>query len=164
MYKIGRPINGISLNGNEYVCDENGKLMLFDSKEQALAMLYDAGYTDKSIDASGIIIQEEHITFAAAKNENDTIYCKWLRLGRPEAFSELNDSNRRVIRAYMDEHPDAVGYKFYEGLIELKDNPLYNFCCDYIFDRRLAETVLKTDPLKITDVLTTSNSCCLAWS
>tara|TARA_Y100000034_G_scaffold86483_1_gene103705 strand:- start:730 stop:924 length:195 start_codon:yes stop_codon:yes gene_type:complete len=32
-YRIGRPINGISLNGNEYLCDEDGKQMLFDTKE-----------------------------------------------------------------------------------------------------------------------------------
>ena len=43
MYIIGRPINGISMNGNEY----------------AKAVLDNAGYTDDSIEAEGIIIEEE---------------------------------------------------------------------------------------------------------
>ena len=66
MYIIGRPINGISLNGNEYICNSEGRIcnsegrtLLFSTVEDAKAVLYNAGYTDDSIEAEGIIIEEE---------------------------------------------------------------------------------------------------------
>lgn len=38
MIEIGRPINGITLNGLEYVLDENGNVLKF--KDEAAAMLF----------------------------------------------------------------------------------------------------------------------------
>lgn len=32
---IARPINGISINGDEYAIDDDGKYVCFDSKEEA---------------------------------------------------------------------------------------------------------------------------------
>lgn len=32
---IGRPINGISINGNEYVCDKNGMAIVFVDEDTA---------------------------------------------------------------------------------------------------------------------------------
>ena len=34
-YVIVRPINGISLNGLESCCDENGHTLLFDTEQEA---------------------------------------------------------------------------------------------------------------------------------
>ena len=59
MYIIGRPISGISLNGNEYVCDSEGRTLLFPTVEDAKAVLYNAGYTDDSIETEGITIEED---------------------------------------------------------------------------------------------------------
>ena len=59
MFLIGRPINGISLNGNEYVCNSEGRTIRFKSVEDAKALLYNAGYTDDSIEAEGITIEED---------------------------------------------------------------------------------------------------------
>ena len=36
---IGRPINGISINGLEYMLDENGDYKLFNTKEEAKEFL-----------------------------------------------------------------------------------------------------------------------------
>ena len=104
------------------------------------------------------------MTLEEAKRKNDEIFYKWLVYGRPEAFSELNDSNRDLIRAYLEENPDAVGYRLFEGIVELKSNPLHNFFCDYIFSRSLTEKVTSTKPIDIDDVLNEKNSLCIIWS
>ena len=57
-YVIGRPIEGITLNGNEYVLDDDGELMTFDSKEDALGFLKACGLTDDDIEEQGIAIEE----------------------------------------------------------------------------------------------------------
>lgn len=104
------------------------------------------------------------MTLEEAKRKNDEVFYKWLLYGRPEAFSELNDSNRDLIRAYIEENPNAVGYKLFEGIVELKNNPLYNFCCDYIFDGSLAEKVTSTKAIDIDDMVNEKSSLCIVWS
>jgi hypothetical protein len=57
-YAIGRPIEGVTLNGNEYVLDGDGKLMTFDSVEDALDFLKACGFADSDIEGQGIVIEE----------------------------------------------------------------------------------------------------------
>lgn len=54
---IGRPINGISINGNEYVCDEKGRAIVFEDENDAKAFLKKHGYTDKDIEDCGIVFE-----------------------------------------------------------------------------------------------------------
>lgn len=54
---IGRPINGISINGNEYACDEKGIAIVFEDKNDARAFLKENGYTDKNIEDCGIVFE-----------------------------------------------------------------------------------------------------------
>lgn len=54
---IGRPINGISINGNEYVCDKNGMAIVFVDEETARAFLKDNGLTDENIEDCGIVFE-----------------------------------------------------------------------------------------------------------
>jgi hypothetical protein len=54
---IGRPINGISINGNEYVCDENRLAIVFDDENDAGEFLKTNGYTDKNIEDYGIVFE-----------------------------------------------------------------------------------------------------------
>ena len=35
-YVIGRPIEGISLNGNEYLLDDKGEIKIFEEREDCL--------------------------------------------------------------------------------------------------------------------------------
>lgn len=56
-YFITRPINGISINGNEYVLDEHGTPWEFPSQQSALSLLLDNGYTLESVEAEGIVFQ-----------------------------------------------------------------------------------------------------------
>ena len=35
-YVIGRPINGISINGLEYLLDENGKIIKFNDRDDCI--------------------------------------------------------------------------------------------------------------------------------
>lgn len=57
-YAIGRPIEGVTLNGNEYVLDGDGELVTFDSEEDALEFLKACGLTDDDIEGQGIVIEE----------------------------------------------------------------------------------------------------------
>lgn len=56
-FVIGRPINGITINGREFVCDEKNEPMLFDSEDLALAFLKENGIDDP--EAEGIEILPE---------------------------------------------------------------------------------------------------------
>lgn len=55
---IGRPINGISINGLEYVCDENGITSVFNDETSAKMFLELNGIGDKEIDDQGIVFIE----------------------------------------------------------------------------------------------------------
>ena len=57
-FKIGRPINGISINGNEFVLDDDGKEMLFDSEKDAMGFLNKFGYTKEDVEDEGIVFVE----------------------------------------------------------------------------------------------------------
>ena len=59
MVVIGRPIAGVSLNGREYVLDENQEPMKFDCVEVAEYFLYIHGYNKSRIELEGIDIIEE---------------------------------------------------------------------------------------------------------
>lgn len=55
MIVIGRPINGVTLNGLEYMLDDNGEIMKFESGNVALAYLIKtAHYTYGQIEDEGI--------------------------------------------------------------------------------------------------------------
>ena len=43
-YAISRGINGISLNGREFVLDENNDVMLFATEREAVRFLFENGY------------------------------------------------------------------------------------------------------------------------
>lgn len=61
MWVIARPINGISLNGLEYMTDDNNMMYVYKTKEQAYAHLYELGCTDDYIEQSGIIVKEYEV-------------------------------------------------------------------------------------------------------
>lgn len=47
---IGRPINGISINGFEYALDENNEYLHFDSKDDAKNFLREKGAPEEDIE------------------------------------------------------------------------------------------------------------------
>lgn len=51
---IYRPINGIGLNGNEYVLDEKGDLMVFETENDARLFLAACGIGEQEIEDMGI--------------------------------------------------------------------------------------------------------------
>lgn len=58
LWAISRPKNGISLNGREYVCDENGKVKLYDDINIAMLDLAFHGYDTGDVEREGIEIVE----------------------------------------------------------------------------------------------------------
>lgn len=57
-WAISRPKNGITLNGREYVCDDKGKVMLYDRSEIARLDLMFHGYDESDMEREGIEIVE----------------------------------------------------------------------------------------------------------
>lgn len=55
---IGRPINGIGINGNEYVCDDNGIAIAFMDIVEAKNFLAERGLTEDDIENQGIVFEE----------------------------------------------------------------------------------------------------------
>ena len=52
---VGRPINGISINGLEYVLNENGEPIKWATEKQARLFLEDHGIGEKEIEETGIV-------------------------------------------------------------------------------------------------------------
>ena len=50
MVTISRPINGICLNPDEYLLDEEGKIKLFESESSARSWLADNGATEEEME------------------------------------------------------------------------------------------------------------------
>jgi len=60
---IARPINGISLNGREYLLDEDNEPMEFRDKDSAKQFLRDNGhddFSDEELEDSFDFIEEKH--------------------------------------------------------------------------------------------------------
>lgn len=57
-WAISRPINDISLNGREYVCNDKNEVMLFYAEVEALAYLSTQGYNKAGMEREGIEIVE----------------------------------------------------------------------------------------------------------
>jgi hypothetical protein len=57
-WAISRPINGSLLNGREYVCNENGKIKLYDNFNDAWIDLAFHGYDTGDMEREGIEIVE----------------------------------------------------------------------------------------------------------
>lgn len=57
-YIIGRPINGISINGLEYILTDEGDEMIFNSIEDAKDFLSCCGIGEEEIEAQGIQFEE----------------------------------------------------------------------------------------------------------
>lgn len=56
---IGRPIEGVTVNGLEYVCDEKGYAIVFNDEADAKQFLADRGLSEDDIEDKGILIVEE---------------------------------------------------------------------------------------------------------
>ena len=57
MIIVGRPINGISLNGLEYILNGDGSVMQFESQDAAKEFLKVNGFTESDFD--DLIFAEE---------------------------------------------------------------------------------------------------------
>lgn len=101
----------------------------------------------------------------AIKNNNKA-YHTWMIYGRHEADNNLNNSNRELIKAYLLEHPNAKGYKFWQGVVNITE-PIYNFSVDIIFDgteEALQGIEAETDECKKLDIAEKHNGIVLVWS
>lgn len=56
---VGRPIEGVTINGLEYLCDEKGRAIVFKDESDAKQFLSDNGLSEDDIEDQGILIVEE---------------------------------------------------------------------------------------------------------
>jgi hypothetical protein len=56
---ISRPINGISINGDEYALDENGNALAFDTVKEAVNFLADNNFTINDLREMDFNIEKE---------------------------------------------------------------------------------------------------------
>ena len=70
---IGRPTNGISINGLEYLCDNNKAILKFSTFEEAKTFLLKNGYSEQNIKDEGIIIKEINPTKAKEKSFSEQV-------------------------------------------------------------------------------------------
>lgn len=63
---ISRPINGISINGKEYVVDDDDELVVFETENDARLFLAACGIGEKEIEDMGIEFEP-----VAEDDEND---------------------------------------------------------------------------------------------
>jgi len=61
MISISRPINGITLNGDEFLLDENNEVILFPDKATALDWLHKQGVEDDEIEGFNFNDEEGNI-------------------------------------------------------------------------------------------------------
>ena len=59
MISVSKPINGISLNGDEFFMDENNELLLFEDETAALTWLHGRGVTDKEVESFNFNDEDE---------------------------------------------------------------------------------------------------------
>ncbi len=59
MISISRPINGISINGDEFLLDENNEVLLFEDETAAINWLNEHGVTDKEIEGFNFNDEDE---------------------------------------------------------------------------------------------------------
>lgn len=59
VYLIGRPIDGISINGLEYLMDDDNKVMEFDSKESITSFITDSLGVEDPEDIEELIWEAE---------------------------------------------------------------------------------------------------------
>ncbi len=57
-FAIARPINGVTINGNEYVLNENNEVMTFDTKKEAQDFLLENGITRDELPSLDIVEYE----------------------------------------------------------------------------------------------------------
>ena len=59
MIFVSRPINGISLNGDEVLLDDTNELLLFENETTAINWLRERGVTDEEIEGFNFNDEED---------------------------------------------------------------------------------------------------------
>lgn len=117
--------------------------------------------------------------YSEALKQHKQAWARHYLNGMHEANDDLNNSNRKLIKAYVEEFPAAVCLQI--SPLELfrpsEKEHLYNFCCNYIFDgsngnlekvQNAAELFNKTTSIEnlnnLERILKRSNCHVLVWS
>ena len=59
MIFVSRPINGISINGDEVLLDDNNELLLFEDETAAIKWLRERGVSDEEIEGFNFNDEDE---------------------------------------------------------------------------------------------------------
>ena len=97
--------------------------------------------------------------------ENNVAFHDWLMRGSPEADNDLYESNIKLIKAYKEKYPNAKGYKWWNGIVDIPET-IHNFEMDFVFDptEDIIKELAQTDELEKDKILLKANGICLVWS
>ena len=139
---IGRPIEGLSLNGLDYLCGEDGKPLQFaDEKEAKAFLLNKCGYTEQSIEDEGIIFKNTNLLDVVYSQEDIAQFDEtakqleaykkykeeWIKTNVSEtdmiateaAYENDEEAKDMTFEEYVEEHGfanDMIYYSFEEFL------------------------------------------------
>lgn len=116
-----------------------------------------------------------------AIRDNGVIFSHWIYCQKPEAYDQLNNSNRKLIMAYAKMYPNAFAINVSKNVMKplkaVAETEMVNFCFDYLINGLKANTILISELLncwemkkdvKILDQLYEQFDCadgvCLVWS
>ena len=122
-----------------------------------------------------------NVELSNAIHDNDVLFNHWYNIGKPEAYNQLNDHNRKLIKVYANDRPNGIGININENVLrplsEVRETEMTNFCFDYILDGNRADVNLLIDLLnkwnelhkvdtlnEIYTMLNQTDAICLIWS
>lgn len=97
--RVARPANGISLNGNELLMDDNGKVMEFQDTREAISFLFTNGFDPEEI-AELSFLPAESQSSAASLSQRETNESK--ELDPSDILSRLNEKLDRNYKEFVD--------------------------------------------------------------
>ncbi len=134
---IARPINGISINGNEYVLDESNEVKTFDNTTEAVNFLKENGCTDEEIEGFSFLEQAEfslvqwetidnikRINAQSNKLRSGESHYWWKDLDEVKLYKNSNDGSLAVANDKNDAVKRFKEKYHYVNLEELTENEI----------------------------------------
>lgn len=122
-----------------------------------------------------------NVELSNAIHDNGVLFNHWYHIGKPEAYDQLNNHNRKLIQAYANGKSNGFGININENVLrplsDVRETEMTNFCFDYVLDGDMADVDLlvkllnewrnfgKVNTLeRIYAILDEADAVCLIWS
>ena len=133
---VGRPINGITINGNEYLLNDDGEVKVFENTREAVVFLYDKGFSPEEITELTLVdIDEQPAEVAVPQYENNAgqaepcLTVAGLMASRQEDIHLLDVDEEHDLATIVELYPDTLteqGRKDWADVLNAKVERIYN--------------------------------------